>query len=194
MASWCCLGDEGPSCWGRQRRILGRGRRRCGAGRKRGLESGGLRARTPRAPGQVSTVRAWAPGRAGRATSRDRWDCSDCWDWQKRACGAVQWRTQQWYLPRLTLPSAFVLTSGALGLFKLYKGRRLRCVVENLALKVESCFCCSRLPEKWGEQADLAPGTGLREPGSRPLTKARPGRAPLPQCLLQSTNLLLSTG
>lgn len=50
-----------------------------------------------------------------------------------------------------------------------FRGRRLHCVVENLALQVESCFCCSRLSEKWEEEADQGLGhrpavTGLKTP------------------------------
>lgn len=37
-------------------------------------------------------------------------------------------------------------------------------MVENLALQVKSCFCCSCLPEKWEEEADQGFGHRLKTP------------------------------
>lgn len=149
MASWRCRGDGGPSCsrWSWQRRILGRGTGRSGAGRKRGLASGGHRAGTPGARPQVS---AGTGASVGRGPEQGGWpppgtgrSCG-----LAALCGGGRSRVfaQANLVERLCPPP--LQPPGCLN----SKGRRLRRVVENLALQVESCFVarfCLKSGEKW---------------------------------------------
>lgn len=179
MASWRCRGDGGPSgccgsSQGRRRRILGRGTRRGGSGRKQGLGSRSLRARTPGARQQVSAKHRCQLGTRGSAR---RPACSRDWrdwrDWQRLwACSVVDVAmvfAQANPAERLCPP-----VPQALNCLNL-KGRRLRCVVENLALQLESCFVarfCLKSGEKWRSRAL---DTSRWEPGLRPQARAGPG-------------------